>query len=74
MLKIENLVVRYGMIEAIKGISFHVDDGEIVTLIGSNGAGKTTTMHAISGLLKPASGSITLDGLKHLLIRSLRMA
>ena len=58
MLKIENLVVRYGMIEAIKGISFHVDDGEIVTLIGSNGAGKTTTMHAISGLLKPASGSI----------------
>lgn len=62
MLKIENLVVRYGMIEAIKGISFHVDDGEIVTLIGSNGAGKTTTMHAISGLLKPASGSITLDG------------
>ena len=54
MLKIENLVVRYGMIEAIKGISFHVDDGEIVTLIGSNGAGKTTTMHAISGLLKPA--------------------
>ena len=62
MLKIENLVVRYGMIEAIKGISFHVDDGEIVTLIGSNGAGKTTTMHAISGLLKPAGGSITLDG------------
>ena len=62
MLKIENLVVRYGMIEAIKGISFHVDDVEIVTLIGSNGAGKTTTMHAISGLLKPASGSITLDG------------
>ena len=58
MLKIENLVVRYGMIEAIKGISFHVDDGEIVTLIGSNGAGKTTTMHAISGLLKPAGGSI----------------
>lgn len=61
MLKIEDLVVRYGMIEAIKGISFHVNDGEIVTLIGSNGAGKTTTMHAISGLIKPASGSITLD-------------
>lgn len=61
MLKIENLVVRYGMIEAIKGISFHVNDGEIVTLIGSNGAGKTTTMHTISGLLKPYSGSITLD-------------
>ena len=61
MLKVENLVVRYGMIEAVKGISFHVDDGEIVTLIGANGAGKTTTMHAISGLLKPASGSILLD-------------
>lgn len=61
MLKIENLVVRYGMIEAIKGISFEVNDGEIVTLIGSNGAGKTTTMHAISGLIKPASGRITLD-------------
>ncbi len=64
MLKIENLHVRYGMIEAIKGISFEVNDGEIVTLIGSNGAGKTTTMHAISGLLKPASGSITLDGVE----------
>ena len=64
MLKVENLVVKYGMIEAIKGISFEVRDGEIVTLIGANGAGKTTTMHAISGLLKPASGSITLDGVE----------
>ena len=62
MLKVENLKVRYGMIEAIKGISFEVRDGEIVTLIGANGTGKTTTMHAISGLLKPASGSITMDG------------
>ena len=62
MLKVENLVVRYGMIEAIKGLSFEVNDGEIVTLIGANGAGKTTTMHTISGLLRPASGSITLDG------------
>ena len=62
MLEIKNLVVRYGMIEAIKGISFHVNDGEIVTLIGSNGAGKTTTMHAISGLIKPSEGSITLNG------------
>lgn len=62
MLKVENLVVRYGMIEAIKGISFEVNDGEIVTLIGANGAGKTTTMHAISGLIKPVSGSILLDG------------
>ena len=62
MLKVNNLVVRYGMIEAIKGISFEVNDGEIVTLIGANGAGKTTTMHTISGLIRPASGSIELDG------------
>ena len=64
MLEIKDLYVRYGMIEAIKGISFEVRDGEIVTLIGSNGAGKTTTTHAISGLLKPASGSIMLDGVE----------
>ena len=62
MLKITDLKVSYGMIEAIKGISFEVKDGEIVTLIGANGAGKTTTMHAISGLLKPKAGSITLNG------------
>ena len=49
MLKVQDLKVRYGMIEAIKGISFEVRDGEIVTMIGANGAGKTTTMHAISG-------------------------
>ena len=64
MLKVENLVVKYGMVEAIKGISFEVNDGEIVTLIGANGAGKTTTMHAISGLVKPVSGSIQLDGVE----------
>lgn len=62
MLKVENLVVKYGMIEAIKGISFEVNDGEIVTLIGSNGAGKTTTMQTISGLLKPSQGTVLLDG------------
>ena len=62
MLKVNDLVVRYGVIEAIKGISFEVNDGEIVTLIGANGAGKTTTMHTISGLLRPYSGSIELDG------------
>ena len=62
MLKVNNLVVRYGMIEAIKGINFEVNDGEIVTLIGANGAGKTTTMHTISGLLKPHSGTIEFDG------------
>lgn len=64
MLKVENLVVSYGIIEAIKGLSFEVNDGEIVTLIGANGAGKTTTMQTISGLLKPVSGSITLDGVE----------
>lgn len=62
MLEVKNLKVRYGMIEAIKGISFEVRDGEIVTMIGANGAGKTTTMHAISGLVKAAEGSILLDG------------
>lgn len=63
MLKVRDLVVRYGMIEAIKGIDFDVNDGEIVTLIGANGAGKTTTMHTVSGLLKPYSGSVYLDDL-----------
>ncbi|MBP5280827.1 MAG: ABC transporter ATP-binding protein, partial [Erysipelotrichaceae bacterium] len=62
MLKVNDLVVRYGVIEAIKGISFEVNDGEIVTLIGANGAGKTTTMHTICGLLKPYSGTVELDG------------
>ena len=62
MLEIKDLHVSYGMIEAIKGISFRVDDGEIVTLIGANGAGKTTTMHAISGLIRPDSGQIILNG------------
>ena len=62
MLKVENLKVNYGMIEAVKGIDFEVNDGEIVALIGANGAGKTTTMHTISGLIKPSGGSIFLDG------------
>ena len=61
MLKVTDLKVKYGMIEAIKGISFEVRDGEIVTMSGANGAGKTTTMHAISGLVKAAEGSIKLD-------------
>ena len=61
MLKVENLHINYGFIEAVKGIDFEVNDGEIVALIGANGAGKTTTMHALSGLIKPKSGTITLD-------------
>ncbi len=62
MLKVENLHINYGFIEAVKGIDFEVNDGEIVALIGVNGAGKTTTMHALSGLIKAKSGSIILDG------------
>jgi branched-chain amino acid transport system ATP-binding protein len=62
MLKVDNLEVAYGNIKAIKGISLEVNQGEIVTLIGSNGAGKSTTLRAISGLLKPRSGSITFMG------------
>jgi len=62
MLKIENLEVAYGNIKAIKGISLQVNQGEIVTLIGSNGAGKSTTLRAVSGILKPRSGSITFNG------------
>ena len=61
MLKIQDLKVSYGMIEAIQGVSFEINDGEIVALIGANGAGKTTIMHTISGLLKPQSGTIYLD-------------
>ena len=62
MLKIDNLEVAYGNIKAIKGISLEVNEGEIVTLIGSNGAGKSTTLRAISGLLKPRGGTITFLG------------
>ena len=62
MLKVENINVYYGAIHAIKGISFEVNDGEIVTLIGANGAGKSTTLQTISGLLHSATGSITFKG------------
>lgn len=62
MLEIKDLHVLYGAIHALKGISLTVADGELVSLIGANGAGKTTTLHAISGLLPAASGSILLDG------------
>ena len=62
MLKIDDLKVNYGGIEAVKGISFEVPQGEIVTLIGANGAGKSTTLRTISGLVKPASGKIYFNG------------
>ena len=62
MLKIENLYVNYGGIEAVKGISLEVPDGSIITLVGANGAGKSTTLRSIVGLVKAKSGSITLDG------------
>lgn len=62
MLSVKNINVYYGSIHAIKDVSFHVNEGEIVTLIGANGAGKTTTMHAISGLLKLQSGEINYCG------------
>ena len=61
MLKIDDLKVRYGGIEAVKGISFEVPEGAIVTLIGANGAGKSTTLRTIAGLVKPASGRIHLQ-------------
>lgn len=62
LLKVDNLNVNYGVIHAIKDISFEVEEGEIVALIGANGAGKTSTMHAISGLLNSKTGVITFDG------------
>jgi branched-chain amino acid transport system ATP-binding protein len=62
LLELDQVVVRYGAVEALKGISLKVEQGEIVTLLGSNGAGKTTTLRTISGLHSPASGQILLDG------------
>lgn len=62
LLEVKNLNVYYGAIHALQGISFHVDEGEIVTLIGANGAGKSTTLNTISGLLRPREGSIRFRG------------
>ena len=62
LLQVDNLNVYYGSIHAIKDVSFHVDEGEIVTLIGANGAGKTTTLNTVAGLMKPKSGTVTFDG------------
>lgn len=63
MLKINDLSVHYGVIQAVRGISLEVNEGEIVTLIGANGAGKTTTLRTISGLVKPSSGIIEFEGM-----------
>ncbi|NUP37610.1 MAG: ABC transporter ATP-binding protein [Streptomyces sp.] len=62
LLEVENLRVAYGKIEAVKGISFSVEAGQVVTLIGTNGAGKTTTLRTLSGLLRPVAGRIAFDG------------
>ena len=62
MLDVSDVEVRYGAIRALKGISFHVNSGEIVALLGANGAGKTTTQKTVSGMLRPSLGSITYEG------------
>ena len=62
MLEVKDLQVYYGVIQALKGISFHVNQGEVIALIGANGAGKTTTLQALTGILSPKSGSIVFEG------------
>ena len=62
LIEVTDLSVRYGEIEALRGVTFSVDEGKVVTLLGSNGAGKSSTLRAISGLTKPASGEIVFDG------------
>ena len=62
MLEVKDLQVYYGVIQALKGISFHVNQGEVIALIGANGAGKTTTLQTITGILSPKSGSIVFEG------------
>lgn len=62
MLEVKDLVVAYGRVEAVKGISFQVEQGQVVSLLGTNGAGKTTTLRTISGLLRPISGEVWFEG------------
>lgn len=62
MLKVENLSVHYGMIQAVRDVSFEVNEGEVVSLIGANGAGKTTILRTISGLVRPSAGKIEFLG------------
>ena len=73
MLEVKDLEVYYGVIQAIKGVSFHVEQGEVIALIGANGAGKTTILHTVTGLLSPKKGHIMFEGkdiTKYLPIRS----
>ena len=62
MLKVENLSVHYGMIQAVRDVSFEVNEGEVVSLIGANGAGKTSILRTISGLVRPSAGKIEFFG------------
>lgn len=62
VLKVENLSVHYGMIQAVRDVSFEVNEGEVVSLIGANGAGKTTILRTLSGLVRPSSGKIEFLG------------
>ena len=62
MLEVKDIEVYYGMIQELKGISFEVNEGEVIALIGANGAGKTTTLHTITGLLSPKKGSVLFEG------------
>ena len=62
MLEVKDLQVYYGVIQALRGISFHVNQGEVIALIGANGAGKTTTLQTLTGILSPKSGSIVFEG------------
>src|SRR5690242_11808380 len=62
MLRVDNLQVYYGAIHALQGVSFHLEQGEIVALIGANGAGKSTVLNTISGILRPREGSVTFEG------------
>jgi branched-chain amino acid transport system ATP-binding protein len=64
LLEVVDIEVRYGAIRALKGMSFDVDEGEIVALLGANGAGKTTTQKTVSGMLRPSAGTITYDGIR----------
>ena len=70
LLELNDVHTYYGAIHALRGVTLHVEDGEIVTLIGSNGAGKSTTLRTISGLLRPREGSIMLEGKRILLVIS----